>query len=395
MNKIKICIVINNRANYARIKSVIKNLKKKKKVDLKIILGASAILEKFGKLEKTLSDDKIKIHHKINSIIEGETPLTMAKSTGLAVIEISSIFADLKPDIVVTIADRFETMATAVAASYMNIILAHTQGGEITGSIDESVRHAITKLSHIHFASSKIAYKNIIQLGEDKKNVFLTGCPSLDLAKKFPKKIDDNLLKKYNGVGKKFNLKEKYIVVMQHPVTTEYGDGFKQINETIKAVSKLNFPTIWLWPNVDAGSDEVSKGLRIYREKNIDSKIFFIKNFTAEDYLSVIYNCSCLIGNSSSAIREGGFLGVPAVNIGTRQTGREVGKNIINVDYDEKKILKAIDKQLRRNKKFASSKIYGDGNAGKYIASILSNLNIKKVSIQKKLSFKKIKWTMF
>ncbi len=391
MNKIKICIVINNRANYARIKSVIENLKKKKKVDLKIILGASAILEKFGKLEKTLSNDKIKIHHKINSIIEGETPLTMAKSTGLAVIEISSIFADLKPDIVVTIADRFETMATAVAASYMNIILAHTQGGEITGSIDESVRHAITKLSHIHFASSKIAYKNIIQLGEDKKNVFLTGCPSLDLAKKFPKKIDDNLLKKYNGVGKKFNLKEKYIVVMQHPVTTEYGDGFKQINETIKAVSKLNFPTIWLWPNVDAGSDEVSKGLRIYREKNIDSKIFFIKNFTAEDYLSVIYNCSCLIGNSSSAIREGGFLGVPAVNIGTRQTGREVGKNIINVDYDEKKILKAIDKQLRRNRKFASSKIYGDGNAGKYIASILSNLNIKKVSIQKKLSFKKIK----
>ena len=198
-------------------------------------------------------------------------------------------------------------------------------------------------------------------------------------------------MKKYNGVGKKFNLKEKYIVVMQHPVTTEYGDGFKQINETIKAVSKLNFPTIWLWPNVDAGSDEVSKGLRIYREKNIDSKIFFIKNFTAEDYLSVIYNCSCLIGNSSSAIREGGFLGVPAVNIGTRQTGREVGKNIINVDYDEKKILKAIDKQLRRNKKFASSKIYGDGNAGKYIASILSNLNIKNVSIQKKLSFKKIK----
>ena len=277
MNKIKICIVINNRANYARIKSVIENLKKKKKFDLKIILGASAILEKFGKLEKTLSNDKIKIHHKINSIIEGETPLTMAKSTGLAVIEISSIFADLKPDVVVTIADRFETMATAVAASYMNIILAHTQGGEITGSIDESVRHAITKLSHIHFASSKIAYKNIIQLGEDKKNVFLTGCPSLDLAKKFPKKIDDNLLKKYNGVGKKFNLKEKYIVVMQHPVTTEYGDGFKQINETIKAVSKLNFPTIWLWPNVDAGSDEVSKGLRIYREKNIDSKIFFIK----------------------------------------------------------------------------------------------------------------------
>lgn len=389
MSKIKICIVINNRANYARIKTVIENLKNNKKVNLKIILGASAVLEKFGKLENTLINDKIKVHHKINSIIEGETPLTMAKSTGLAVIEISSIFAELKPDVVVTIADRFETMATAIAASYMNIVLAHTQGGEITGSIDESVRHAITKLSHIHFASSKIAYKNIIRLGENKKNVFLTGCPSLDLTKKFQKKINFNLLNKYNGVGEKFSLKENYLVVIQHPVTTEYGKGPKQINETIKAISKLNMHTIWLWPNIDAGSDTISKGLRVFRENNINNKIFFIKNFTAEDYLSVIYNCSCLIGNSSSALREGGFLGIPAVNIGSRQAGREMGKNIINVDYDEKKIFKAINKHLKRNKKFISSKIYGNGNAGKYISSILSNLNIKKISIQKKLTYKK------
>ncbi len=240
--KKKICIVVNNRANYARIKTVIENLKKKN-VDLKIILGASAVLEKFGNLEKILKKDNTKVHAKINSIVEGETPLTMAKSTGLAIIEISSIFADLKPDIVVTIADRFETIATAIAASYMNIILAHTQGGEITGSIDESVRHAITKLSHIHFASSRAAYRNVLKLGENKKNVFLTGCPSLDLTKKFIKKPNNNLLKKYNGVGKKFSLKENYLVVMQHPVTTEYGKGFKQINETIKAVTRINLPT--------------------------------------------------------------------------------------------------------------------------------------------------------
>lgn len=384
--KKKICIVVNNRANYARIKTVIENLKKKN-VDLKIILGASAVLEKFGNLEKILKKDNTKVHAKINSIVEGETPLTMAKSTGLAIIEISSIFADLKPDIVVTIADRFETIATAIAASYMNIILAHTQGGEITGSIDESVRHAITKLSHIHFASSRAAYRNVLKLGENKKNVFLTGCPSLDLTKKFIKKPNNNLLKKYNGVGKKFSLKENYLVVMQHPVTTEYGKGFKQINETIKAVTRINLPTIWLWPNVDAGSDEVSKGLRIFREKNTKNKIFFIKNFTPEDYLSIIYNCSCLIGNSSSAIREGGFIGIPAVNIGTRQDGREMAKNIINVEYNGNKIFNAINKHLKRNKKFLPSKIYGDGNAGKYIASILNNLKTNKIAIQKKLYF--------
>ena len=385
--KKKICIVVNSRANYARIKSVLIQINKSSKLELQLILGASSLVERFGDLEKIIIKDGFKVKNKIYSIVEGDNLATMAKSTGLAIIELSNLFLNIKPDIVLTIADRFETIATAIAASYMNIILAHTQGGEITGSIDESVRHAITKLSHIHFASSRAAYRNVLKLGENKKNVFLTGCPSLDLTKKFIKKPNNNLLKKYNGVGKKFSLKENYLVVMQHPVTTEYGKGFKQINETIKAVTRINLPTIWLWPNVDAGSDEVSKGLRIFREKNTKNKIFFIKNFTPEDYLSIIYNCSCLIGNSSSAIREGGFIGIPAVNIGTRQDGREMAKNIINVEYNGNKIFNAINKHLKRNKKFLPSKIYGDGNAGKYIASILNNLKTNKIAIQKKLYF--------
>lgn len=382
-----ICVVINNRANYARIKTVIFALQKKKNIKTKIILGASSVLDRYGNLEKVLKKDGIKIFHKLYTIIDGGNPTTMAKSTGLAIIEISSLLNYLKADIVITVADRFETLATAIASSYMNIILAHTQGGEITGSIDESVRHAVTKLSHLHFASSKKAYKNVINLGEKKENVFLTGCPSIDLAKRFNKKISNKLFEKYTGVGKKINLLKKYLVVVQHPVTTEYGGGLKQINQTLKAIKDLNIPTVWLWPNVDAGTDEISKGIRIFREKNQSTKIFFIKNLNPEDYLSLINNCACIIGNSSSAIREGAFLGIPSVNIGSRQNGREIGKNVLHANYNSDNIKKNILKQIKI-KKYKKQTIYGNGNSGYKIASILDKINIKKFNIQKKLNFK-------
>ena len=165
----KICVVIINRANYARIKYFLLAAKKNKKIKLQIILGGSANLKRFGELTQIIRNDGLKITEKVYTSIEGENPTTMAKSTGLATIELASCFDKLQPDIVLTVADRYETLATAIAASYMNIKLAHTQGGEVTGSIDESVRHAITKLSHIHFVSNKKAYLNVIKMGEEKK----------------------------------------------------------------------------------------------------------------------------------------------------------------------------------------------------------------------------------
>ncbi len=382
MNKIrKICIVVNSRANYARVKSVLKAVQKHPKLNLKLVVGASALLQKFGELTKIISKDGFKISAKLFSIIEGENLTTMAKSTGLGIIELSTIFENLKPDIVLTVADRFETMATAIAASYMNIPLAHTQGGEVTGSIDESVRHAITKLSHIHFPSSKKAYNNIIKLGENKKNLFLTGCPSMDLAVGIKK--DLNVLKNYHGVGAHINLKKPYILVLQHPVTTEYQKTKFQIEQTIKAIIKLNIQTIWLWPNVDAGSDEISKTIRIYRERNLLKNVRFYKNFSPEDFLKIMISSKCIIGNSSSAIREGSFLGIPAVNIGNRQNGREHGDNIKHVNYNMKKILKAIIYQIKKGK-YKKNKIFGNGSSGKKIAEILSKV---KPDIIKKLSY--------
>ncbi len=385
MSKKKICVIINNRANYARIKSVLTAIQNHKKLQLQLILESSAILPRYGQVDKTIRKEGFKIDEIIYTVIEGENPTTMAKSAGLAVIELTTLFGNLKPDIVLTVADRYETLPIAMASTYMNIPLAHTQGGEITGSIDESVRHSTTKLAHIHFPATKKSALNLKRLGENPKNIYLTGCPSIDLIKNANLNIDKKFIKKYSsfGVGSNLNFSEKYIVVLQHPVTTEYGSGLKQIKATIDAVKNLNIQVVWLWPNVDAGSDDISKGLRIFRENDKTKNIKFFKNFEPEDYLKLINNCSCIVGNSSSALREGSYLGIPAVSIGTRQQNRECGKNVITVTHDSKKIRSAIISRIKM-KKFKSEKIYGNGNSGKKIAEVLSKVKIK---IQKKLNY--------
>ncbi len=382
----KVCILVNSRANYGRIKSVIASINEHPKIELQLVVGASAVLERFGDVTKIIEKDGFEIKNTVYTVVEGQNPTTMAKSTGLAIIELSSIFENLKPDIVLTVADRFETIATAISACYMNIPLAHTQGGEVTGSIDESVRHAITKLSHIHFPSTEIAKNNLIQLGEDPKTIFMTGCPAMDIAANTDLKIDNDFFKRYKGVGPQLNPQKPYLVVLQHPVTTEYGQGFKQIKETIKAVNEINMQTVWLWPNVDAGSDDVSKGLRTFREDENPKLIHFYKNFSPEDYIKLIANCKCQIGNSSSGLREGSFLGVPVVNIGSRQNGRECGNNVLHVDHNKEEILKAINFQLKHGK-YEKSLKFGKGNSGELIADVLANVDIK---IQKKLNFTQI-----
>jgi UDP-hydrolysing UDP-N-acetyl-D-glucosamine 2-epimerase len=352
-------------------------------LDLKIIVGASALLHRFGEVNKIICEDGFTPSATVYSILEGETPTTMAKSTGMAIMELSTLFENLKPDIVITVADRFETMATAIAASYMNICLAHTQGGEITGSIDESVRHAVTKLSHLHFTATERAKEYVIRMGEDPETVHLTGCPAIDLVANIDLTLPEDMFRRYRGVGPELDPHKPYLVVLQHPVTTEYGKGFSQINETLKAISSLKIQTAWLWPNVDAGSDQISKGLRVFREKHNPEYIHFYRNFSPEDYGRLIYNSACLVGNSSSALREGSFLGVPAVKIGTRQIGRENGENVMHVDHDAKAIEKAIKKQLD-NGKYKGTSLFGDGHAGEKIARILSEAEI---SIQKKLHY--------
>lgn len=383
MHKRRICVVVNSRANYGRIKSVLRAVSAHPDLELQLVLGASALLQRFGGVRSVIEQDGFVPVSVVHTIVEGETPATMAKSTGLGVIELSTQFENLKPDIVLTVADRFETIATAIAASYMNIPVAHTQGGEVTGSIDECVRHAVTKLSHLHFPATAQAADYIRRMGEDPATVFWTGCPAIDLVANLDLEMDGDFFARYKGVGDEIDVRKPYIVVLQHPVTTEYGSGFAQICETLEAVRQLGMQTVWLWPNVDAGSDDVSKGLRMARERGQTAGIHFYRNFSPEDYARLIAKADCLVGNSSSALREGAFLGVPAVNVGTRQQGREHGSNVVHAEYDSRQIFERARSQIERGK-YPRDVRFGTGDAGVKIAEILATTTLR---IQKRLHY--------
>ena len=379
----KICVVVNSRANYGRIKSVLKAVQEHPDLQLQLIVGASALLYRFGNVRQIIEDDGFTPDATVYTIVEGETPTTMAKSTGLAIIELATLFENLKPGVVLTVADRFETIATAIAASYTNIAVAHTQGGEVTGSIDESVRHAVTRLAHIHFPATALAAQNLIRMGESPETVHCLGCPSIDAIARLDLALPPDIFTRYLGVGAAMVPGEPYLVVLQHPVTTEYGRGLDQVNETLKAVTALDVQTVWLWPNVDAGSDDVSKGLRMWRERYNPKKLHYYRNFSVEDWARLIYNAACVVGNSSSALREGAFLGVPAVNVGTRQQGREHGPNVVHVGYDADAIEAAARRQIAHGH-YERSALFGDGFAGKRIADVLASADIR---IQKRLVY--------
>ncbi|MEW6417033.1 MAG: UDP-N-acetylglucosamine 2-epimerase [Nitrospirota bacterium] len=382
--KKKICIVLTVRGNYAKMKSVMTEIKRRPDLDLQLVVGGGVILHKFGNPINIIESDGFKVDEMVHFLVEGGKPITMAKSTGLAVVELSTVFENLRPDIVIAIADRFEALAVAIASSYMNIPVAHLEGGELSGSIDESIRHAITKLSHLHFVATEKSAERVVKMGESPDTVFITGSPTIDLIKNINLDLDFDVFEKYAGVGSLFKVnKNNYIIVIQHPVTTEYKYASSQVRETLHAVNDLNMHTIWLWPNMDAGTDEVSRGIRVFREKNNPPHIHFFKNFAFEDYAKLLNNCAVLVGNSSSGIRESAFLGVPVVNIGTRQNYRERAENVIDVDYRREEIKDAIKKQVAHGK-YLSNHLYGNGQAGKKIAEVLSDFEI---GIQKRLLY--------
>ena len=369
----RICALVTARPSYSRIRTALSAIRSHPDLELQLVVAASALLERYGNTIEYIEADGFKIAARVYMILEGENLVTSAKSTGLGLVELATTFDNLEPDAVITVADRFETLATAVAASYMNIPVIHVQGGEITGSIDEKVRHAVTKLSNIHLVSSDAAAERVVRLGEDPGTVHVTGCPSIDLAASILDEpaSDFDLFTHYGGVGPSLDLSRDYVIVMQHPVTTENKVAFEHVTETLHAITRLDMPALWFWPNVDAGSDGTSKGIRSFREQEAPSKIHFFRNLKPLDFLRVAQSAACIIGNSSVAIREGSFLGLPAVNIGTRQDGRDRGNNVVDVGYDRMAILEAIGRQIASPRPQPST-LYGDGHAGERIANILA-----------------------
>ncbi|MFC4636291.1 UDP-N-acetylglucosamine 2-epimerase [Dokdonia ponticola] len=376
--KRKICAVITARPSYSRVKTLLQAIKEHPLLELQLVVAGSALLDRYGSAVDFIKKDGFIINEKVFMVLEGENKTAMAKTTGLGVMELSNVFYNLEPDAVLTIADRFETIATSIAAAYQNIPLIHLQGGEVTGNIDEKVRHANTKLADIHFVTSEDAKERVLKMGEDENYVFNTGCPSIDLAATILKNptLDYDPIQKYGGVGADVDPSKDYIVVMQHPVTTEYNEAKKDVLKTLEVVDALGIPTFWFWPNVDAGADGTSNGIRSYREKHQPKNIRFFKNMEPFDFLRLLINSKCLVGNSSVGIRECSFLGVPVVNIGTRQNKRLRGDNIIDVPYEVEAIKEAISEQLT-NPKNKQSSIYGNGDSGVKIAEILSEITLR------------------
>ena len=379
MDRRKICVVVTARPSYSRIKTALKAIQEHPKLELQLVVAGSALLDRYGNAVDYIEEDGFNIDAKVFMVLEGENKTSMAKTTGLGVMELANTFYNLKPNAVVTIADRFETIATSIAAAYQNIPLIHVQGGEVTGNIDEKVRHANTKLADIHLVASEDAKDRLIKMGEDASYVFNTGCPSIDIAHAVNKTptLDFDPIKKYGGVGKAINWKDEYLVVMQHPVTTEYHLAKKHVTITLEVIHELQIPTFWFWPNVDAGADGTSNGIRTFRELQNPENIHFFKNMIPEDFLRLLINSKGLVGNSSVGIRECAYLGVPVVNLGTRQNGRARGKNVIDVGYNKDAIKKAILANINNKSKISGDAIYGDGDSGKKIAEILAKIELR------------------
>lgn len=376
--KKKVCIVVASRANYGRIKTVMQAVKDHPDLELQLIAGASTMLTRYGRAVDVMRADGFEPDVTIHYVIEGENLATQAKTTGLGVIELTTAYHNLKPDFVLTVADRYETMANAIAATYCNIPLIHVQGGEVSGNIDDRVRHAITKLADLHFPTTEESRQRVIKMGESPDVVFNFGCPAIDIALAADKTISNDIMADYKGAGSGIDWQKPYLLLLQHPVTTSFGGGFEQINESLYALREFpDHQKVIIWPNIDAGSDDVAKGIRVFREQkeDKDQKFQYFRNFSPEDYIKVLANASCCLGNSSSFIREGSALGIPTVVVGDRQIGREHSENVKFAAYDRKNIAEKIQEHIDHGP-YKGDTIFGTGTAGKQIADCIATVKL-------------------
>lgn len=387
--KRKICVVTNTRADYSRLKTLLSALKARTDVELVLCVAGSHLLPVRGHTIDEIERDGFSVDYRLYTEVDGHTLTSMAKSTGLAILEFTSFFENNRPDIVVVHGDRFEAFAAASAASMMNIHVAHLQGGEITGTIDEHLRHAITKLSHFHFPSDPISEKRIHDLGEVLDRVFNIGCPSTDVLVAAPKSSFEDfkraLALKIKKEGWIDSLTNDFFLVVQHPVTTEYETTANEVGEILAALKGFPNHVLALWPNIDAGAEGIVEKIKAH-EREVGGAFAVIDHMPMEVFLNAMRHARVLIGNSSAGVREASYFGTPVVNVGSRQEGRLRTKNVIDVHAEKSAIARAIKTQLKK-KRYTPSYPYGKGNSGKKIAEILAKIQLG--SPQKKLVSKR------
>lgn len=380
MQKRKITVTSGARADYGFLRPVLKEILTRKILDLYLIVSGMHLSKRHGFTINEIKKDGFKINAIADTFPKKDTVYHTSLALGKGIVEFSKIFQKIKPDINVVLGDRDEMLASAIAAAHMNIPNAHIHGGDKSGSIDESNRHAITKFSHIHFAVSKNSMKRIIKMGENPKNVFFTGSPGIDeiINKKITSKV--SLEKKYN-----FKFSGNEILLIQHPVTTQNKQVEAQICNTLNALEKIKKNIIAIAPNSDAGHRIIFQELKKFSNRN---QIKIYPNLPRKDYLSMLENCNVLIGNSSSGIIEASYFDIPVIDIGIRQKDRERAQNVFNVKSEPLEIYKTIVKVMKlRNKKFKKSYIYGDGSASKKIVHRLETIRLTESLLEKELTY--------
>lgn len=368
----KICAVLVDRANYGRLKPVLQAIDGHEQLELQLLAAGTMVLERFDQPVRGVRDDGFRVDGEVFIELEGSTPSTMAKSIGIGIVEFASEFQRLRPDVVLVIGDRYEALAATLAAAYMNLCIAHIQGGEVSGSIDESARHAITKFAHFHFPSTQRAAEYITRMGERPDTILGIGCPSSDIARQMDIRLLPEIINEH-GSGARIDVTRPYLLVLFHPTTTEYGGERAQFEQLLEALNALETPTVLLWPNIDAGADHVSKAIRVFRDQHKPAWLRTLINLSPEDYLKVLQNAACAVGNSSSFVRDASFFGTPVVLVGKRQNGREVDEHVRRVPADAEQIQLAVVHQLARGR-YDSSKLYGDGYVAQRIADALAEL---------------------
>ena len=379
----KICVLLVDRANYGRLKPVLRAIQNHERLTLQVLVAGTMPLERFGRPMDIVQKDGFPIDGQVLMELEGSIPISMAKSVGFGVIEFANEFQRLDPDVVLVIGDRYEALAATVAAAFLNKCIAHVQGGEVSGSIDESTRHAISKFAHYHFPSTHRAAEYLIRMGEHSQSILAIGCPSGDIAmamRHSPPPV--NFLHSV-GSGAHIDLAQPFLLVVFHPTTTEFGDETRQIDELLAALEAFAKPTVLLWPNIDAGADHISKRIRLFREHHAPSWLRVLTNLTPENFLHMLAAATCAIGNSSSFVRDASFFGTPVVLVGDRQEGRERGDHVIPAAANRAAIIAGIHAQLVRGR-YPPSTLYGDGHAAQRIADALATLE---PYVQKRLSY--------
>lgn len=373
-------VVTVARSDYGIYLPVLQRIQGDPDLRLHLIVAGMHLSPEFGLTVQAIEQDGFEISERIEMLLSSDTPEGIAKSMGLGTIGFAQAYARLRPDILLVLGDRFEMHAAAMAALPFKIPIAHIHGGEVTiGAIDNSIRHALTKMSHLHFVATEVYAKRVMQMGEEPWRVIVSGGPSLDNLHSV------KLLSKAELEWLDFDLTKAFLLVTYHPVTLEYEQTDWQIQQLLAALDVTEMPIVITYPNADTGYHTIVHRIEAFATEREHVRI--VRNLGMRRYFSLMRFAAAMVGNSSSGIIEAPSFELPVVNIGTRQEGRVKARNVIDVGYEEKAILAGIEKALsapfRRSLKGMVNP-YGDGHAAEVIVETLKRIELDNKLITKR-----------